>query len=317
MNKSSEPKDPKLLTFGPFDILMGTISLSFYIQIFDNRSSKVFIQEFSNNQIIELTQNLCNCHQELYTLLWSGFENKTKNSEVTITETGVINYKCIISFPIDRVYKFELKLQEKEISDLQKLDFQIKKLGAKLTNLQQSMHNKNKLVLKEEDYQGGFSMILNSGYYSFTNQYKTITRNLNDNKLFKTVWGSKALDKRLQQTYSIKLDKINPEVDCLYACIGIGYSLHHGLNIYNCKGAYCITNGKAFIDGKEVFVNDFLFGGDVIKVVVDFEQREVKWLRNGFQIFYVGLIQEEIEAYDIYPIVSLSLFTESVSFVQN
>jgi len=308
-------KDSKLISFGPFDLIIDIRSLFFHIQVFDNRSSKIFSRELSNEEITDLTQNLCNSHQELYSLYVSGLTNKTKNSEISISEKGVLSYKCTLTFPIDRVYKFDLELHETEMSELEKLEFQIKKLGSKLTTLQNLMSEKNKITMREENYHNGFSMVLNSGYYSFANHYKSITRNMNDNKIAKTVWGKKALEKKMQQSFSIKIEKINSEVDNLYAFIGIGYSLHHGLNIFNCKGAYCITNGKACIDGKEILMNDFLFLGDVIKVILDFERKEVIWFRNNLKIFNVGLIPEEVINYEIYPIVSLSYFNETVSFI--
>lgn len=310
-----EIKDSKLITYGPFDIIMDIRSIFFHIQVFDNRTSKIFSLELSNDEITQITQNLCNSHQELFALFLSGLNNKTKNSEISISENGVLTYKCVLTFPIDRIYKFEINMKETEISELQKLEFQIKKLGSKLTAIQNLLTDKNKIIMREEPYQSNFSMVLNSGYYSFSSQYRTITRNLNDPKTFKTVWGSKYFEKKKQQSFSIKIEKINPEFDILNAYIGIGYSLHHGLNIFNCKGAYCVTNGRASVDGKEVLMNDFLFWGDIIKVVVDFEKKEVKWMRNNLKIFAVGLIGEEVENYEIYPIVSLANFGESVSLV--
>ena len=312
----SDHKNSKLITFGPYDIIMESLTISFHIQVFDNRTSTVYIRDLNNDEIIEITQNLCNSQQELYSLLLAGFTNKTKNSEVKISEKGVICYICTINFPIDRVFKFELELYEQDLTELQKLDFQIKKLGAKMTGLQELMTDKSKSIFKDEGYMGAFSLILNSGYYSFSNQNKTITRKNNDNKTYKTVWGSKPFEKKsAQQSFSVKIERIAQDLDCLYAFIGIGYSLHHGLNIYNYKGAYCITNGKASIDGKEVLMNDFLFVGDIIKVMIDFENKEAKWYRNNMKIFNISLRVEEINAYEVYPIISLSCFNDTVSFI--
>ena len=191
-----EIKDSKLITYGPFDIIMDIRSIFFHIQVFDNRTSKIFSLELSNEEIAQITQNLCSSHQELFALFLSGLTNKTKNSEISISETGVLNYKCVLTFPIDRVYNFDIKMQETEISDLQKLEFQIKKLGSKLTAIENLLTDKNKIIMKEETYQSGFSMVLNSGYYSFANQYRTITRNNNDNKTSKTVWGARFFEKK-------------------------------------------------------------------------------------------------------------------------
>lgn len=316
MSSNPDFDESKLISFGPFNILM-KVSLSFYIQVFDNRTSKVFVRELLNQEISELTQNLCVSHQELYTLLLTAFTNKTKNSEITISETGIIKYKCSISFPIDRSYQFYIELCEKEISELQKLSFQIKKIGSKLIDLQDILQGKYSYDSKEENYPGNFSMTLNSGYYTFSNQYKTVTRNANDNKVYKTIWGNKPLEKQRTQVFSIKIDKLHNGYYCLYGCIGVGLSIHHGLNIFNCKGAYTVTNAKAFMDGKEIPMNDFLFQGDIIKVAADFDKKEIKWFRNNQQIFFITLPFEDLKNFDIYPIISLSLFNETVSFRQN
>lgn len=316
MSSNPDFDESKLLSFGPFNILM-KVSLSFYIQVFDNRTSKVFVRELLNQEISELTQNLCVSNQELYTLFLTAFTNKTKNSEITISEAGILSYKCSINFPIDRNYHFYIELCEKETSDLQKLSFQIKKVGSKLIDLQEILQGKFAYDSKEENYQGIFSMTLNSGYYTFSNQYKTVTRNLNDNKVYKTIWGNRALEKQRTQAFSIKIEKLHSGVYCLYGFIGVGLSIHHGLNIFNCKGAYTVTNAKAFMDGKETAMNDFLFQGDIIKVAVDFEKKEVKWFRNNQQIFFITLSSEDLRNFDIYPIISLSLFNETVSFIKN
>lgn len=316
MNTLNEANDSKLISFGPFDIIM-QVSLSFSLQIFDNRNSKVFVKTLNNQEISEITQNLCSSQQELFSLLVIGFTNKTKNSDISISENGIIHYKCSISFPIDRSYSFDIELLEKEISDVQKLDFQIKKIGGKLNLLQKTLKEKTNYDSKEEIYQGAFSMILNSGYYSFSNQYKTITRNGNDLKAYKTIWGNRPLEKKNRQSFCIKIDKIQNDLCCAYAFIGIGYSLNHGLNIYNCKGALTITNGRAFVDGKELFMNDFLFLDDIIKVTIDFDKNEAKWFRNNEEIFLMRLPYQENKNFEIYPIVSLSHFNETVSLIQN
>lgn len=316
-NASIPQKDSQLITFGPFDIILTTVSLSFSIQAFDNRNSKVFLLELKNPEIADLTQNLCTSQQELAALLSAGFLNKKQNSEISISQTGLLAYQCKITFPIERIYCFEMQLKEQEITEIQKLDLQIKKVGSKLAFLQQNLKEKTKILLKETLYQGAFSMILNSGYYSFSNHYRSVKRNFNDVKSFKTVWGNKPFEKKGQQAFVVNIERINSDFDCLYGYIGVCYGLHHGLNIYNSKGAFCITNGKATIDGKEVIMNDFLFQGDFIKVIVDYDGEEIKWVRNGVTIFKIGLMGEDLKKYELFPVISLSNVGETVVLIQN
>lgn len=313
-NNNDDLLKERLFQYGPYDISFKKTDLELKIQMFDNRTSKMFEKSYGNSEISDLTQNLCTSREELQILLKKSLTSIEENMDLKIFENGIISYECLITFPVKKKYKFELILKEIEMNEIKKIEFQIIKATSKLMNLNNLISERKKLILKENTYNGFFSLQSNSGFYNFSNHYKSIIRNFNEDGNTKTVWGQKQLNKVGIQCFSIKINKIHSAFDIINAYIGIGYGSVLGSNVYNGKNCYTLTNGKVFFNGNYHIVNEFLFKEDEIKILVDFEEEKIIWEKDYEKIVEIKF-NDDFKNNEIYPIVALTYKDEEISFL--
>lgn len=159
---------------------------------------------------------------------------------------------------------------------------------------------------------GGFSPNFNSRFFDFSEHERKVRRNGEESGFLKTAWGDRFIKKVGIQSFLIRIEEEGRGVGGWRGVIGVGGIEFLGENVGRRKGAYQMGGGVIWFDESEFEISNEICKGDVIKVKVDGERREVVWEKEGRRVSRVKMGRE---CADYYVIIGMRNEGEAVTFL--
>lgn len=165
---------------------------------------------------------------------------------------------------------------------------------------------------EESRVPGGFSPNFNSHFFDFSEHARKVRRNGGERGVLKTVWGDRFISKAGIQSFLIRIEEEGKGIGRWKGMIGVGGIEFLGESIGRRKGVYQMGEGVIWFDESEFEIANEIYKGDVIKVKVDVERKEVVWEKEGRRI---SRIKMGSDCADYYVIVGMRNEGEAVTLL--
>ena len=137
-------------------------------------------------------------------------------------------------------------------------------------------------------------------------------RNGGEKGVLKTVWGDRFISKIGIQSFLIRIEEEGDGIGRWKGMIGVGGIEFLGESIGRRRGVYQMGEGIIWFDESEFEIANEIYKGDVIKVKVDGERKEVVWEKEGRRISRVKMGSD---CADYYVIVGMRNEGEAVTLL--